>query len=152
MDTKGWQKQTSQKSSQSSPRGKTQNDQDESSRLLGLRKPTTRQTLNFMFNPELGKSISPLAQTAGIFVRLLAGVFAMHKLFPKDHPAFQDNDVRLSLGDVLATAWHNLTWSKENIPQLVLFFAVIGLLVSSALALITSLLSFFVGSAHACLN
>ncbi len=39
-------------------------------------------------NPELGKSIRPLAQTTSVFVQLIAMVFAMNGLFSrKTHPA-----------------------------------------------------------------
>jgi hypothetical protein len=119
--------------------------------LGGGQKPTPGKVLNFMFNPELGKSISPLKQAGSMFTRILALVFSQHGLFPRNHPALIDKtgQTRLGLGEVIGTAWQTLRWEKDNIPQIFFFVSILGFLVFGALTLLAMLAGLFVGNAHA---
>ncbi len=103
----------------------------------------------FLFNPRFGDDIKPLAETGRMFVGLLATLFAMNKLFPKEHPALTDPRTPLSFSEVMGTAWSRLSFTKEGIPQIAFFGAVVGCLVFTFLFLITLLLSLFIGQAHA---
>jgi len=112
--------------------------------------PKKRSILGLMFNPDLGSDIKPIGESVGMFVRLLALIFAMNKLFPKEHPALRgDPAARLTMRDVIGTAWRGLSFTREGLPQVILFVAVVGTLVFSALLVLTALLSMFVGKAHA---
>ena len=71
----------------------------------------------------------PLGETTSIFVQIIAMVFAMNGLFPKNHPGMTgdpDNPVRLRLSDIIRTAWSGLSFTKEGLPKTLLFFAVVG--------------------------
>lgn len=116
----------------------------------GDAKPKKPSVLGFMFNPGIGKDVRPMRQAFGMFPRLLAVIFAMHGLFPKQHPAAQgDMNFPLTLGEVLSTAWANLRFDRAGLPKVLLFCAVIGCLIASFLVVITVVLSLFVPAAHA---
>lgn len=113
-------------------------------------KPQKRSTLGFLFNPDLGSDIRPLRQSFGMFPRLLASIFAINGLFPRNHPAvLGDANASLTLGEVLGTAWANLSFTRQGLPKILLFFAVVGCVVSSVLLILTALLSALVPAAHA---
>ncbi len=112
-------------------------------------KAPKRSLWGTLFNPRFGDDIKPLAETSRMFANLVAMVLATNNLFPKDHPALRDATVRLSLSEVIAIAWSRLSFTKEGLPQIVLFAAVIGCMVFSALFIITLIFSFFITPAHA---
>ncbi len=111
--------------------------------------PKKRSLLGTLFNPDLGKDIRPIGENTRMFVRMLAIILSGYNLFPKDHPALQDESLRLTLGQVFAISLSRLSFTKENIPQIVLFTAVWGCLLFSALFVVTFLLSLLIGTAHA---
>jgi conjugal transfer/type IV secretion protein DotA/TraY len=114
--------------------------------------PKRRSLLFKAINPELGKSIRPLVQTTSVFVQLIAIVFAMNGLFPKDHPGLTggpDGPVRLKASDVIRTAWNGLSFTPAGAPKVILFVAVTATIVLAVLSLVTALLMGFVGTAHA---
>ena len=113
--------------------------------------PKRRSTLGLLFNPDIGASIRPLGEATNVFVRLIAMVFAMNGLFPKNHPSLIDesNAPRLTLPEIFRTAWAGLEFTKAGMPKVALFVAVVGTLVLAALSIITALMAGFVGSAHA---
>ncbi len=111
--------------------------------------PRKTSLLGLFFNPGFGRALNPAREISRHFVQILAWVFASSDLFPRNHPAFFDGDARLSLSDVIAVAWQRLRFSKDNIPQILLFFGVVASLVFSALAVIVAVMSLFSGRAHA---
>lgn len=111
--------------------------------------PKKRSLLNTLFNPRVDRELTPLIETGAMFVRMLALIFASYNLFPKDHPAFSDNSLRLRLADVVSTAFGSLSFTRKGAVQVAVFFAVMGCLVFTALAIVTMLLSALVGTAHA---
>ena len=115
------------------------------------KKPESRTILGFLFNPDIGTTLRPLRESTRLFINLLAMVFATQGLFPRNHPALTGagDAPRLSLQIVLTIAWRNLSFTKDKIPQIILFFAVIAILAFSTLAMISVLLSLFIGQAHA---
>lgn len=108
-----------------------------------------RSIFGLLFNPRLDRDITPMKESASMFVRMLASLFVTTKLFPKDHPAFKDDKVRLTMREVIGTAYNNLSFTKEGVPQILYFGAVVGMLGFGVLFLITLLLSFMAGTAHA---
>ncbi|HAX91560.1 MAG TPA: hypothetical protein DCY07_05040, partial [Rhodospirillaceae bacterium] len=95
------------------------------------------------------RDIAPLRESVAMFVRFIAMVFAAQRLFPKDHPAMNDMTQRLTLREVIATAYSNVTFTREALPQTIMFFAVVGILAFSALFVVLFLMSLFMGTAHA---
>jgi conjugal transfer/type IV secretion protein DotA/TraY len=108
-----------------------------------------------LFNPQIGESIKPLAETTSVFVQLIAMVFAMNGLFPKNHPGLtgeltaDGKPAKLSLSEIIGTAWRDLSFTKAGAPKVALFFAVTGTLVLAVISIITALLAGFMGTAHA---
>jgi conjugal transfer/type IV secretion protein DotA/TraY len=108
------------------------------------------QTVGMLVNPHINDTVRPLRDTVGVFINLLAAIFASQGLFPRNHPALNGMPgARLHLAEVLGIAWVNLTFTKESIPQVLLFFAVIASLGFSVLAVFVFLMSIFIGNAHA---
>ncbi len=112
-------------------------------------KPKKRSILGLLFNPEIGMELKPLGESVARFVRMLAIIFAMNGLFPKDHPAIKDENIRLTLRDVFGTAWSGLRFTREGLPQILLFFGVVLTLITAALFIFVLILSLFSGSAQA---
>jgi len=109
-----------------------------------------RSVLGMLFNPRFDRDIKPIGESAAMFVRMIASVFAAHRLFPKDHPALNDMNVRLTLREVIGVAFGNLSFTKEGLPQVLLFVAVVGSLAFGVLFVATMFLSLFSPStAHA---
>ncbi|MDE2029447.1 MAG: DotA/TraY family protein [Alphaproteobacteria bacterium] len=112
-------------------------------------KPKKRSLFGLLFNPHLGASVSPLRESTKIFTQLLASVFAIYGLFPKDHPALRDQNARLPFFSVIRTAWQNVEFTREGLPRAIIFFAVVGLMAFSAFFAVSALVSVFIGHAHA---
>ena len=115
----------------------------------GKPKAAKRSALDVIFNTHWGASFDPLKESTGILLQLIAGVFAIYGLLPKDYPGLNDSGARLSFRAIFASAWQNVRFTREGVPQAILFFAVIGVIVFGVLAVISSLLSLFIGHAHA---
>ena len=115
----------------------------------GEKKVAKRSVLGLLFKPQLGPTIRPLRESTRIFVHLVASVFAIYKLIPKDYPGLRDPETRISLFQVIHTAWKNVHFTREGAPQVILFFAVVGVMGFGAIIAISALLSLFVGHAHA---
>lgn len=108
-----------------------------------------QSTLGFLFNPQIGESIRPLGMVYAMFAQIIAMVFVTADLFPKDHPALRDPNIRLTMREVVGTAYANLKWTREGIPQICLFGAVIAMFVFTAMFVLTLISSLFVTNAHA---
>ncbi|MDR3423856.1 MAG: DotA/TraY family protein [Alphaproteobacteria bacterium] len=111
--------------------------------------PQKRSILGFLFNPHLGDSVRPMRENAQTFLQLLAMVFAIYHLIPKNYPGLHDDKARLSLFGILGTAWRRLEFTHEGAPRVILFFAIIGLMLFSVFLVATTLLSLAIGHAHA---
>ena len=113
------------------------------------RKIGVGSALRFMYVPRIGRSFGEIGRSNGIFVRMIAGVFMSQGLFPRQHPAFKDASVHLGLGEVIGIAFHNLNWTKEGLPQILFFLAILGTIVFSAIGFFLALGSMFTTQAHA---
>ncbi|MDD3289031.1 MAG: DotA/TraY family protein [Alphaproteobacteria bacterium] len=106
--------------------------------------------MGFMFNPEIGKDIKPIGESISMFVRTIGLIFASNGLFPRNHPALMNEPgARLTMGEIISTSYKGINFTREGMPKAILFFAVVGCLVFSALAIITALLLAFTGTAYA---
>jgi len=110
---------------------------------------TKSSLLGTLFNPRLGDDIKPLAHETKMFVRLLAMVLAGCGLFPANHPGLLDEKAPLSFAEVIRVSWSRLSFTRDGIPQIVLFAAVFGCLIFSFLFVVTLLFSILVPQAHA---
>jgi len=111
--------------------------------------PKKQSVLGFLFRPRFGDDVSPIANNLRMFIRLIMYLLASQNLFPKNHPAYLDENVSISLRDLLSISYGRLSFTKEGLPQVLLFFAVCGCFVCSFLFAILFVLSMIVGSAHA---
>ena len=112
--------------------------------------PKPPSVAGFLLKPDIGGSVRPVAESIGMFVKLIAWIFAANKLFPANHPALaKDSKAPLTMGEILETAWNSLSFTREGTPQILLFVAVVGCLVFSGLIVITFFASLLIGHAHA---
>lgn len=112
-------------------------------------KEKKRSVLGLLFNPEIGKDVGPIVESARMFVRMIAMILASNKLFPKDHLVLRDEKAPLTFGQLFAISFNRLSFTKEGIPQIILFVAVWGVLLFSILFVVTFVFSLFVGNAQA---
>lgn len=112
--------------------------------------PKKQSLAGFLFNPRLGDDIRPIGENISMFVRFIALAFAANGLFPRNHPALLgETGHRLTMGMVISTAYRNVSFTREGLPKAILFFAIVGCLAFSALAVITLFLLLLTGTAHA---
>ncbi|MGE0109288.1 MAG: DotA/TraY family protein [Bdellovibrionales bacterium] len=102
-----------------------------------------------LFNPNRGTEVQPVLDSLRMFPRMVALVFAVAGLFPKDHPALTDEKLRLSWRSVIGTAWGNVRFTREGLPGALTFAAVISMLAMVVTFLVSLVLSLFMGTAHA---
>lgn len=106
-------------------------------------------TLSYMYKPRIGRNINEIGRTLGVFPRLLAHIFAAQRLFPLQHPALRDDSMRLTMREVIGTAYGNLSWDKSGLPKIFFFFAIVASLGFSVIAFAYVFMGFFAGPAHA---
>jgi len=93
--------------------------------------------------------VSPLLRSTQLFLRIIAGTFAIYKLLPKNYPGLHDASVSMSLHSILLDAWKNVRLTREGALQASLFFAVLAIIVGGVVFLFSALFSAFTGVAHA---
>lgn len=114
------------------------------------KKTTAGKVAKFMFAPEIGRSFQGVKFAWDILVNLVAQIYVMVKLIPADHPCADfRNAGQHGLKEVVATAFKSLKWRRDDIPQIIMFFAVLAFLFFVALSLITVIMNVGVNVAHA---
>lgn len=109
-----------------------------------------RKSLRVAFNPEIGTAVRPMFETTDVFVQILAMVFVALKMFPANHPAYLGRGgQKLSLHLLLSESWNRLKFSKETLPQYLIYFTVVGSLIFASIAFVLFVLSLFMHTAHA---
>ncbi len=109
----------------------------------------------FLLKPDIGGSIRPIGESVSMFVRLIAMIFASSGLFPKNHPALtgalpmNDPSARLTLMQVVSTGWNSFSFTKEDLPKALMFFAFVGTMGIGVVILFMFLMSLMSGTAHA---
>ena len=87
---------------------------------------------------------------AGSLAMLMALVFAAVRLLPPNHPYLvPGNKGRFSMRHVFGEAWRNLQFRRENIDQILIFFALVAGFALLILQFVFVLLSFIISHAHA---
>ena len=112
--------------------------------------PKRRSMFSTLFVPHMGESLRPMGESFSVFVTLIAMIFAMNGLFPKDHPALKGTPgARLTLSEVLNTAWAGLSFTQRGLPKVLLFFAVAIGIVLAMLSIVSALALGLLSQAHA---
>ncbi len=109
-----------------------------------------RKMIRYALVPHFGGIMNPMKDVFGLLVRTIALLFVQSKLLPQDHPVLR-GEVR-GVGAIwlmIVDASANLKFTKQNIPQIAIFYAIVGMIVFSVLGTLTFLMKLGVGSAHA---
>lgn len=86
----------------------------------------------------------------GFLTLLIAHVYALVRLLPKNHPYLDPKNMgRYGVRHVIAEASRNLTFSRQNIDQIVVFFTILSGIVLLLLQFAILFYSFLSGHAHA---
>lgn len=124
------------------PKHTNQNQQPEKKGMIG-------RSLNFMFNPEIGRTTKQVGQTHMMFLQMLAALFASNNTLPKEHRFFRPG-AQFSIGDLFHETLARIDWhNRTRLPQTVFFCAVWGLLVSALLYVMTFVLLLIAAPSHA---
>jgi len=113
------------------------------------RRRRLRKILKILLSPKLGPAVRPLQDSGRRLIHLIANVFAIYRLLPKNYPGLGNMEEPMSLKKVFADAWKNVKFTKEGLPQAILFFAIIGAIVFSVFALFVTVLGIFSSTAMA---
>jgi hypothetical protein len=109
-----------------------------------------RKMIRYALVPHFGGIMNPVKDVFALLVRTIALLFVQSNLLPKNHPVLQ-GEVR-GVGAIwlmIVDASANLKFTKQNIPQIAIFYAIVGMIVFSVLGTLTFLLRLGVGHAHA---
>ncbi len=113
------------------------------------RKHRVRAVVKKLISPHLSATGLPIREGTPRLIQMIATVFAIYRLLPRDYQGLQGPAKGLSLRQVMSDAWDNVQFTKEGLPQAILFFAIVGAMVFCAFSFIVIVLSFFMGTAHA---
>ena len=113
-------------------------------------KSMAKSAMKFAFTPEIGRSLEGVKLAWNLLVNLVAQIYVMVKLIPEDHPCTNLRHAsEYKLIDIIKIAFKSLKWKRDQIPQIIIFFAVLAFLFFIALSLITLVLNVSVNAAHA---
>ncbi len=105
-----------------------------------------RSALKFAFSPEIGRSFGSINFAWTTFINVIVQLFVSAKLINKHALDKQEN---IKLSHVISLAYRNLTWNRQNVRQIVLFFGVMGFLLFMFLTVLTLLMQLMTGVAMA---
>ena len=112
--------------------------------------PTKRETMRFLFSPQIGMSLQGMTQSVGILVRTFTLLLISVNLLPKNHPAATMQGAQsYSLFNVIGEAGRNLHFTRNHAPQIAVFLSIIAFLFSSVICLGLIFLKFAFGVAFA---
>lgn len=98
-------------------------------------KSQRNKVLRFMFNPEIGDDLRNMRGQHEHFLKLIANIFLQTGLIDAAYPGFTDPS-QLTLRSLILEAYHNLRFTREGLPQVLLFGAFIGSLVVVGLSVV----------------
>jgi hypothetical protein len=93
------------------------------------------EVLRYMFNPEFGENLKSMHETHSYFVKFLAALFLQTGLIDAGYPGFADPR-QMKLVTMIRSAYRGLRYTREGLPQVLLFYAFAGSFVSVMLALL----------------
>lgn len=93
---------------------------------------TTGKVAKYMLLPGIFPRLRRLAGVVGHFLHIFTVTFGVAGLIPRGHPCLLTENIgKYRFRDIIGLAASNVAFSKENIPQILMFFAVIlGFLIS----------------------
>ncbi len=103
-------------------------------------KSQTGKILRFMFNPELGEDLKNMRGQHGHFLKLISNLFLQTGLVDASYIGFVDPN-QLGLISLIKEARKNLRFTREGLPQVLLFFAFVGSLAVVGLSVIFFILA-----------
>lgn len=117
-------------------------------RPTGKQKESTQtgKILRFMFNPELGEDLKSMRGQHSHFLKLIANLFLQTGLIDASYIGFIDPN-QMGLVSLIQEAHKNLRYTREGLPQLLLFWAFVGSLIVVGLSVVFFILA--VGSSPA---
>ena len=103
----------------------------------GNKKDTTQtnKILRFMFNPEIGEDLKSMRGQHSHFLKLIANLFLQTGLIDASYIGFIDPS-QMGLVSIIQEAHKNLRYTREGLPQVLLFFAFVGSLAVVALSVV----------------
>ncbi len=108
------------------------------------------QVLKFAFLPDFKSAFSGIVQAWYLLVNTVAQLFVLAKLIDADHPAARyQAEYRFKLMEVISLAAKRVKFDRTHALQALMFVAIIIFLLTIFFAGIISLLTLFVGKAHA---
>ena len=117
--------------------------------LLG-KKITRKRVARYMLTPGFAPRISELGRSFGHFAHIIALIFAQAGIFPRNHPYINPANIgRFGFGNVIGEGLRNISFDRRHLPQTIIYFATIGLVVLIALQFILTLFTMGVGGASA---
>ncbi len=107
--------------------------------------------LRYIFLPGIIPQAKELSRGGfGYLAYLIAYIYQTVRILPANHPYLNINNVgTYGLKDVIATAANNVKFSKNNIDQIIIFFAVMSGIVIMMLQFLSFLILIFSGEAFA---
>jgi hypothetical protein len=96
--------------------------------------------LRFMFNPEIGEDLKNFRTNHGHFLQLVANIFLQTGLIDASYIGFTDKS-QMGLKSLMEEAYKNLRFTREGMPQVLLFVAFAGSLVVVVLSILFFVLS-----------
>ena len=108
------------------------------------------KVIRFALIPQFKGTLTPMKEVFGLFVTTIGLLFVQAKLIEKDHPAITGAQRGPgAIVSMVADAATRLEFRRENLRQITIFYAIVGMLVFGVLGLITFILHFATGHAHA---
>ncbi len=98
-------------------------------------KTQTGKILRYMFNPELGEDIRNMRGQHGHFLKLITNLFLQTGLIDATYIGLADPS-RMGLISLIEEAYKNLRFTREGLPQVLLFATFVGSLAVVALSIV----------------
>ncbi len=98
-------------------------------------KSQTGKILRFMFNPEFGEDIKNMGGQHSHFLKLITNLFLQTGLIDATYIGLVDPN-RMGLVSLIKEAHKNLRYTRDGLPQLLLFYSFVGSLVVVGLSVI----------------
>lgn len=111
---------------------------------------TTGKVAKYMLLPGILPRLRRLAGVVGHFLHIFTITFGAAGLIPRDHPCLLTQNIgQYRFRDIVGLAASNVRFSKDNIPQILMFFAVILGFLTSILMVGLLVVNISVGAATA---
>ncbi len=116
-----------------------------------IKQPKKRGVFSYLFMPAIIPQAKELSRGGfGFLAYLIAYIYQGVRILPRNHPYVNANNIgQYGLRDVITVAANNVKFSKNNIDQIIIFFAVLSGVIIMALQFISFIILLFSGEAFA---